>query len=105
MWVWKTNRINSPGQQVAPNEFWSVQDTFCSFQRSTSRLVPGISRLLNFLDCYQSTALCKQSTAQLSGLLPVDYSAGPVDYSAPSVFYSAPSVFCSAHDLHLAISS
>src|SRR3954469_21033236 len=100
MWVWKTNRNNSPGQQVVPNEFWSIQDTFCSFQRSISRLVPGISRLLNSLYCYQSTdcvtsrllnsldrhqstALCNQSTDQLSGHASVDYSAGPVDYSAP----------------------
>src|SRR3954470_795504 len=88
----------------------------CSFQRSISRLVPACqasvdcltlwtatsrlhcvtNRLLNSLDRHQSTALCNQSTDQLSGHASVDYSAGSVDCSAPSDFCSAPSVFCSA---------
>src|SRR4051812_28930530 len=45
---------------------WCQASVDCStLWTATSRLHCVSSRLLNSLDCYQSTALCKQSTAQL----------------------------------------
>src|SRR3954471_24202130 len=38
---------------------------WCQASVDCSTLWTATSRLLNSLDCYQSTALCKQSTAQL----------------------------------------
>src|SRR3954470_19277118 len=79
MLVWKTNRINSPGPKSfskssspsrtrsvassAPSVDWCQASVNCStFWTATSRLHCVTSRLLNSLDCYQSTTLQDQST-------------------------------------------
>src|SRR4051812_44808816 len=50
----------------APSVDWCQASVDCStLWTATSRLHCVSSRLLNSLDCYQSTALYKQSTAQL----------------------------------------
>src|SRR3954466_14548719 len=58
MLIRKTKRNSSLGPQVVPKEFQSVQDSICSFSEPISRLVPGISRLINSLLRHQSTGLC-----------------------------------------------